>query len=148
MDRNDHICVFCGQKPGLFQDTFVDCANVEQPACKACEKELKGLEEAELCRRALVRGIAVNPDRLRKRISLITEAEEHRPKCLRCEGKLKFANVQHLDNSPYRDTIFADTFRVLPAFCTSCGKYELYHPDIVRMNKYLAYLINKDTQTD
>ena len=75
---NDSICVFCGQKPGTFRSTTVQCGPTWQPACKACEKELKGLDEIELCRRALVRGIAENPDRLRDRIELISEAENHR----------------------------------------------------------------------
>ena len=143
---NDSICVFCGQKPGTFRSTIIRCAGTWQPACKACEKELKDLDEAELCRRALIRGIAENPERLRERIALIAEAENHRPKCLRCGGKLIFLEEQALDNSPMRDTIFQEDFEVLPAYCESCGKYEFYNPTIVRKNKYLAYLIWKDTQ--
>ena len=143
---NDGICVFCGQKPGTFRSTTVQCANTWQFACKACEKELKDLDEAELCRRALVRGIAEDPERLRARIALITEAENYRPKCLRCGSELTFMDVQELDNSPMRDTIFKDSFEVLPAYCTSCGKYEFFNPTVVRKNKHLAYLIWKDTQ--
>ena len=142
----NELCVFCGQKPGTFRSTTIQCGNTWQPACKACEKELKGLDEVELCRRALVRGIAENPERIRERIELIEEAENHRPKCLRCGSVLTFMDVQELDNSPMRDSVFMETFEVLPAYCESCGKYEFYNPVIVRKNKYLAHLIWKDTQ--
>ena len=142
----NELCVFCGQKPGTFRSTTVACGTTVQVACKACEKELKGLDEVEICRRALVRGIAENPDRIRERIELITEAENHRPKCLRCGANLSFMKVQELDNSPMRDTIFKEPFEVLPAFCESCGKFEFYNPVIIRKNKYLAHLIWKDTQ--
>ena len=143
---NDSICVFCGQKPGTFRSTTVACGSTIQVACKACEKELKDLDEVEVCRRALVRGMAENPERLRARIELITEAENHRPQCLRCGSKLSFMKVQELDNSPMRDSIFKEPFGVLPAYCTACGKYEFYNPDVIRKNKYLAHLVNKDTQ--
>ena len=143
---NDSVCVFCGQKPGTFRSTVIQCGPTWQPACRACEKELNGLDEVELCRRALVRGLAESPDRLRERIELITEAENQRPKCLRCGATLSFMKVQELDNSPMRDSIFKEPFEVLPAYCGSCGKYEFYDPAIVRKNKYLAYLIWKDTQ--
>lgn len=143
---NDQICVFCGEKPGTFRSTTVACGGTIQPACKSCEKELKGLDEAEVCRRALVRGIAENPDRLRDRIELLNTAEEHRPRCLRCGSSLNFMKVQSLDNSPYKDTIFKEPFDVLPAYCESCGKYEFYNPAIIRKDKYIAYLIWKDAQ--
>ena len=144
----ENICVFCGQRPGTFRSTTIPCGDTWQTACKACEKELKGLDEAELCRRALVRGIAEHPDRLRARIELIEEAENHRPKCLRCGAKLRFDHVQELDNSPLQDSLLADTFDVLPAYCESCGKMEFYNPRIVNKNKYMAYLIHKDTNLD
>ena len=142
----NEVCVFCGQKPGTFRGATVAFGGTIQVACKACEKELKGLEEVELCRRALVRGVAENPERLRSRIELITEAENHRPQCLRCGSKLSFMKVQELDNSPMRDSIFKEPFEVLPAYCTACGKYEFYNPDVIRKNKYLAHLVNQDTQ--
>ena len=142
----NELCVFCGQKPGTFRSTTIQCGNTLQPACKACEKELKDLDEIEVCRRALIRGIAENSDRIRERIELITEAENHRPKCLRCGANLTFMDAQELDNSPMRDSVFMETFEVLPAYCESCGKYEFYNPVIVRKNKYLAHLIWKDTQ--
>jgi hypothetical protein len=140
------VCVFCGQKPGIFRDTTVRCGNTWQFSCMACEKELTALSELDRCRRALVRGLAAEPEKLRERIEIITEAENHRPKCLRCGATLSFMKVQELDNSPMRDSIFKEPFEVLPAYCGSCGKYEFYDPAIVRKNKYLAYLIWKDTQ--
>lgn len=143
---SNNICVFCGLKPGAFQNTIVPCAGTYQNACKSCEKELKGLDEIEICRRALVRGIAENPERIQARLELITEAEEERPKCLRCGQNLIFMKVQTLDNSPMRDTIFKDTFDVLPAYCESCGKYEFFNPAIIRKHKKIAYLASKDTQ--
>ena len=139
-------CIFCGQKPGTFRSTTLACGSTIQVACKACEKELQDLDEVEVCRRALVRGIAENPERIRARIELLTEAEDHRPKCLRCSTNLTFLKVQELDNSPMRDSIFKEPFEVLPAYCTACGKYEFYDPDVIRKNKYLAHLVNKDTQ--
>lgn len=140
----NNICVFCGQKPRFLQDTLIPCAGTQLNACKTCEKELQGLEELEICRRALIRGLTENPDRLQKRIELITEAENHRPKCLQCGEKLTFMKVQELDNSPMQDSLFKDPFEVLPAYCKSCGKFEFYKPSIVQKNKYLVYLINKD----
>ena len=142
----NELCIFCGQKSGTFRSTTLACGSTIQVACKACEKELKDLDEVEVCRRALVRGIAENPERIRARIELLTEAENHRPKCLRCSTNLTFLKVQELDNSPMRDSIFKEPFEVLPAYCTACGKYEFYNPDVIRKNKYLAHLVNKDTQ--
>ena len=144
--ENDNICVFCGQKPGTFRATTVAIGGTVQTACKACEKELKGMDEAEVCRRALVRGIAAYPERLRDRIELLNTAEEHRLKCLRCGSPLTFLKEQQLDNSPLKDSIFMETFDILPAFCEACGKYEFYNPVSVRKDKYLAYLIWKDGQ--
>lgn len=143
---NDSICVFCGEKPSKFRSTTVHCGGTWQPACKTCEKEVKDLAEVELCQRVLVRGIANDPERLRARIALITEAEDHRPQCAQCGGKMTFMEVQSLDNSPYADSVFKDPFEVLPAYCASCGKYEFYNPEIIRRNKHLAHLVWKDTQ--
>ena len=142
----DSVCVFCGEKPGAFRSTTVQCGNTWQVACKSCEKELKELDEVEICRRALVRGLAEDTDRVQARIALITEAEEHRPKCLSCGGRLTFMEVQQLDNSPLRDTGLKEPFEVLPACCEACGQYAFYDPTIARSNQYLAYLIQKDTQ--
>lgn len=143
---SNNICVFCGQKPSAFQGTTVYCGGTYQNVCKTCEKELKSLDEMEICRRALIRGLAEGPDRIRARMELITEAEEQRPKCLLCGEKLIFMKVQSLDNSPMRDTIFTDSFEVLPAYCETCGKYEFFKPAIIRKNKKLVYLVSKDTQ--
>ena len=143
---NDSICIFCGEKPGTFRATTVACGGTVQTACKSCEKELKGLDEAEICRKALIRGIAEHPERIRDRIELLSEAENHRPKCLRCGTNLTFMKVQELDNSPMKDSVFAGTFDVLPAYCESCGKFEFYNPAVIQKDKYLRYLAKKDTQ--
>lgn len=142
----NELCVFCGEKPGTFRSTVVQCGATLQTACKSCEKELKDLEEIELCRRALVRGLAENPDKVRERIDFLAEVENHRPKCLRCGTGLTFQKEQMLDNTPIRDGYLSGTFDVLPAVCESCGKYEFYHPEIARSNKHLSYLIWKDTK--
>ena len=143
---NDTICVFCGEMPGMFQSSSFNCAGTFQPCCKSCAKELKGLSEEEQCRRALRLGLAQQPERLEARIELITQAEDHRPACLRCGAKMRFDSVQYFDNSPMRDSIFSEGFEVLPAYCESCGKYEFYNPRIVNKNKFLAYLIGRDTE--
>lgn len=145
MER-EKVCVFCGQKPSAFRSASIQCGATVQLACKSCEKELAGLDEVELCRRALRRGLAEKPPKLEERIALITQAEEHRPACLRCGAKLKFGKVQSLDNSPMRDNVFMDTFDVLPAYCVSCGKIEFYHPKHARNDKFVAYLIYKDSR--
>ena len=124
----NNVCVFCGEKPGVFQSTTVLCGGIPQTACATCKKQLEGLDDAEICRRALIHGLAEEPERLKAKMELITEAENQRPKCLRCNGKLTFMQVQELDNSPMRDSVFNDPFRILPAYCTSCGKLEFYHP--------------------
>jgi hypothetical protein len=145
---NENYCVFCGEKVGVFRATEVVCGPTVQNACKSCEKELKGLSEVELCQRALVRGIAQYPERLKNRIELITHAEEHRPACLRCGGKMIFLAEQELDNSPYKDTIFKDPFPVRPAYCEKCGKYEFFNPSIIGRDKHLAYLMYQDTHKE
>ena len=142
----NEICVFCGEKHSAFRSALIQCGSSWQKACKTCEKDLRDLDEIEVCRRALIRGIAENPDRIRERIELITEAENHRPKCLRCGANLTFMEEQELDNTPMQNSVFLETFDVLPACCESCGKYEFFNPAIVRKNKYLVYLISKDTQ--
>ena len=144
---NDNLCVFCGQKAGTFRSANIDCGGALQTACKACEKELKTLEEVEVCRRALVRGLAYKPERIHERIDILTQSENHRPKCLSCGNKLIFTKVQRLDNSPIlRDSIFNGSFDLLPAICTNCGKYEFFHPAIARRNKYYIHLIYEDSK--
>lgn len=142
---NENICVFCGEKLSMFRITGITCGNTYQPCCKDCAKELGELSEEELCRRALRLGYAQHPEMLEKQIELITTAEEHRPSCLQCGGKLKFESVQYLDNSPMRDSVFSEGFEVLPAYCESCGKYEFYKPAVATQNRFLEYLIQKDT---
>ena len=142
---NEYFCVFCGEKLGMFNSASFACADVYQPCCKNCAKELKELSEEEQCRRALQRGCAQQPEKIEQRIELITTAEEHRPSCTQCGGKLIFEPVQYLDNSPMRDSVFSEGFEVLPAYCESCGKYTFYKPAVTNKNRLIAYLIHKDT---
>ena len=141
------ICVFCGEEVGAFRKDVIYCGSTTQVSCKSCAKEIGDIEETERCRRALKLGLAENPDRIQERITLLTEAEDHRPACLRCGAKMRFGCVQNLDNSPLRDGIFSETFDVLPIYCTTCGKMEFYHPGYVRQDKFMEYLIKKDTGT-
>ena len=141
---DEKICVFCGQRPGPFKTADVQCGPTWQVACKACAREVKDLQELELCQRALRLGFAQNAQRLEKRVALMTEAEGHRPQCLRCGTPLRFRDIETLDNSPMRDGLLCSTFDVLPAVCTNCGKMELYDPSFVRKNKYLLCLVEKD----
>ena len=142
---NEYFCVFCGEKLGMFNSASFACADVYQPCCKNCVKELKDLSEEEQCRRALQRGCAQQPEKIEQRIELITTAEEHRPSCTQCGGKLKFETVQYLDNSPMRDSVFSEGVELLPAYCESCGKYEFYKPAVINKNRFISYLIHKDT---
>lgn len=142
---NDNLCVFCGQRIGTFRGTTVQCGGVYQPSCRTCVQELEALSDIERCRRALTRGMAVHPEQLQSRIQILTEAEEHRPSCTACSGKLRFRAEQKLDNSPYRDGLLSSTFDVIPACCPDCGRYEFYNPTIVRKNPFLAHLIKKDS---
>lgn len=144
--EQEKVCIFCGEKPGTFRSTNVNVGGSYQLACKACARDVKDLDEVSLCRRALQRGLADNPEYIEKRIQLITMAEDHRPKCLRCGGRMIFRKEEHLDNSPLRDNVLSTTFDVRPSYCENCGKYEFYHPEVVRNNKILAYLIYKDTK--
>ena len=150
---NDKVCVFCGEKIGAFRSTSIICGGAYQTSCKDCAKEVNCLPEDEQCRRALKLGLASYPEMLEKYIKYAEEkaevartAEEHRPACLRCGGKLRFQEEQMLDNSPLRDGLLSSTFDVLPAFCESCGKYEFYNPSVLKKNKQLAFLLKKDTE--
>lgn len=142
---NEYFCVFCGEKLGLFNSASFACADIYQPCCKDCAKELKELSEEEQCRRALRRGCAQQSEKIEERIELITTAEEHRPVCLRCGGKMMFDPVQYLDNSPMSDSVFTEEFEVQPAYCEACGKYEFYKPAVTNKNRFITYLIHKDT---
>ncbi len=141
------VCVFCGEKIGAFRKDIVYCGTTTQASCKNCAKEVADLVEVERCHRALKLGLAEYPDKIQERITLLTEAENHRPACLRCGAKLKFGHVQNLDNSPLRDGIFSETFDVLPAYCGDCGKIEFYLPAYARQDRFIEYLIKKDTGT-
>ena len=142
---SNNICVFCGEKIGTFRSTNVQCGGVSQPSCRTCAQELESLSDIERCRRALLRGLAVQPDKLQRRIQTLTEAEAHRPTCTACGGKLRFRPEQKLDNSPYQDGFLSSTFDVIPACCPDCGRYEFYNPRIVRKNPFLSHLIEKDS---
>lgn len=142
---NDNICIFCGQKLRGFRSISISCGNTVQNSCRDCAKELNDLDDAERCRRALLRGLANQPEVLRERLAIISGAEEHRPTCTACGGKLRFRGEQRLDNSPYRDGLLTSTFDVVPGCCPDCGRYEFYNPKIVRKNPFLAHLIEKDS---
>lgn len=144
--EKENVCVFCGQRPGAFRSTSVYCGGTWQSACKSCEKELKGISEEEVCRRALRRGLAAEAQRIEAHLKVVEEAELHRPKCLQCGSKLVFGEVEELDNSPLRDGLLSTTFDVLPAHCPSCGRFEFYDPVIAKRNPHLAHLIAKDNQ--
>lgn len=142
------ICVFCGEEVGYIRSECVSCGPVSQWACKSCAKEVKDLDEAERCRRALRLGLAVASDAMQEYVTMVEGAEEARPACLRCGAKLKFGQPVTLDDTPYRDGLLASGgFTVLPAFCQSCGKMELYNPGYIGNNKLLSYLVKKDTGT-
>lgn len=142
---NDNLCVFCGEKTGSFRGTTVLCGSTRQTACRSCAREIEPLDDIDRCRRALLRGLADQPEKLRERIEFLSDVETHRPTC-RCGGKLSFRPEQHLDNSPLRDSLLASTFDVLPACCEACGRYEFFHPEILRKNPHLNYLLYKDTK--
>lgn len=146
-------CVFCGEKLGAFSAMTMVCGGAYLPCCKSCYKELLPLSEEEQCRRALRLGLVKDPQQLEAFIRQSEEAEEaarnaeeHRPACLRCGKKLRFRQVQSLDNSPLRDSLFSTTFDILPAYCEACGKYEFFNPEVVEKDRYLAHLIKIDTQ--
>ena len=148
MASNDR-CVFCGKSVSPFRSTTVRCGNTYQLSCRDCEKELGQLDDLERCRRALLRGLAERPERLREQIELSAEAEAHRPTCGRCGGRLRFMKEQHFDNTPHGDSVFHDSFDVLPAWCTDCGRFEFFHPAVLRQNRFLAFLQKKDiAETD
>ena len=142
---NDDRCVFCGQKVGTFRSTNVLCGETYQLSCKDCAKELEPLPHPERCRRALLRGLAYRPEQLREYIEVSQTAEERRPKCPSCGGKLHFMRERLLDSSPLTDTLLSPFFAILPACCADCGRYEFYNPDTVRKNPFLNHLLLKDT---
>ena len=145
--KNKRICVFCGKKPSPFRSSNIVCGGTLQVCCVSCEDEIRALSELEQCQRALRLGLADSPKKLDERIDVLTNAEEHRHKCLRCGTKLTYGAVQHLDNTPLNDGIFSGTFDIIPAFCISCGRVEFFDPDFLQRNKYTAHLIDLDSKT-
>ena len=137
-------CVFCGDEVSDFVVKTVFCGPVIQYACKRCFKEVETLSDEDRCRRALQRGFALSPERVREHLEIVESAEEARPACLRCGEKLRFGEAETLDASPNRDGLLSRTFDVLPAYCTNCGKMELYNPTYIAKNKLFSYLVNKD----
>lgn len=138
------VCVFCGQEVGYVRSEYVVCGPVSQFSCKSCAREVKDLSGVERCRRALRLGITEVRQAMEEYIEMVENAEESRPACLRCGEKIRFGQVQTLDNSPYRDGLLTDTFDVLPAYCTNCGKMEFYNPSYISRHKLFSYLVKKD----
>lgn len=141
-------CVFCGAKLSPFRYDVVHCGTVPQMACKSCIRELASLDDAEVCRRALAGGRTAQPDKVRAHMEVAEQAEEHRFTCLRCGSPMRFGKTLTLDNSPLRDSIFADCFETIPAYCDNCGKIEFFDPNRLSKNEYIAYLIVKDAKKD
>lgn len=142
---NEERCVFCGQTVSAFRSTNVLCGSIYQLSCKTCAKEMNALEPEERCRRALLRGLADRPERLREFLQVSADAENHRPRCSDCGGRLRYLGEQSLDTSPIRDGIFSSVFVVLTACCSDCGRYAFFNPEIVRKNPFLNHLLLKDT---
>lgn len=145
--ENKKVCIFCGEKPGLFRASSIVCGGTIQFCCTTCENEIKQLDEVEQCRLALRLGLAEDQEKINTRIEVLTNAEDHRPTCIRCNTKLKYHREEHLDHTPGRDGIFSETFDVIPAYCPSCGRIEFFNPDNIRRNPYLSHLIAVDTDT-
>lgn len=142
---NDTRCVFCGKSISPFRSTNVLCGKTHDPSCRDCAREMEPLPHTERCRRALLPGLANHPELLREYIEVTQSAEDHRPRCLRCGGRMIFMEEQNFDNTPHGDSIFHGCFTVLPGYCTTCGRFAFFHPETVRSNPFLAHLIEKDT---
>lgn len=143
---NDSVCIFCGEKPGMFKSDSVIVGGTTQLCCKSCVKEAAGLSELELCRKVLRTNRAQNADRIAARIELITQSQEARPKCPRCGAPMKFGSVVTLDASPLRDGLFSSTFDVLPCHCPECYKLEFFLPEVLKRDPKIAYLHRMDGQ--
>lgn len=142
---NDTRCVFCGKSISPFRSTNVLCGKTHEPSCRDCAREMEPLPHTERCRRALLPGLANHPELLREYIEVTQSAEDHRPRCLRCGGRMIFMEEQNFDNTPHTDSIFHGSFEVLPAWCEDCARFEFFHPTTARKNPFLAHLIEKDT---
>lgn len=141
---NDSVCIFCGERPGMFKSETILVGGTSQLCCKACAKEVSGLSELELCRKVLRTRRAQNADRIETRVELITQSEEIRPKCSRCGTPMKFGSVTHLDDSPLRDGLLSSTFDVLPCYCPACYKLEFFLPQALKADPKIAFLHRKD----
>ena len=142
---NEERCVFCGQTVSAFRSTNVLCGDLYQYSCKACAREMNELDHAQRCQRALLRGLADRPERLRTYLEINEKAEEHRLTCPSCGGKLRFLGESALDTSPYRDSVFASSLSVMLTECPNCGRYDFFNPETVKKNPYLNHLLLKDT---
>ena len=138
---NDKICVFCGEKLGLFQFSDIRCADTLQQCCKTCLGEMAKVNEAERCRRALRLNYAISPEKLQAYVDMSEKAEARRPACTNCGTKLRFKDQQYLENGPGAGIWFA----VIPAYCETCGKCEFYLPEVVEKNEEMAFLVRSDT---
>lgn len=128
----------------MFREESIIVGKTRQTCCSNCAKEVKDLSELELCRLSLQRGYAQNREKIEARVQLITQAEQARPKCLRCGGRMKFAERITLDSSPMRDTVFSSTYALLPCKCTACFRMEFYSPEVLKNDEMIAYLYSQD----
>lgn len=135
-------CVFCGNEVGYVRCDWLSCGPVSQLACKDCIRELKDLSEVEKCRRALQRGLAISKEKLEEYIAMVDSAEESRPVCPSCGGKMTFRKIVTLEK---RYDVFDPLFEIVPACCESCGRLALFDPAFIRRSKPLTYLAEKDT---
>lgn len=141
-------CAFCGEKIGMFGGEQILCTGVYQPCCKACAGEAAGLSEEELCRRALQTGCAAHPERLRAWLAMAQSAEENRPVCRFCGGKLTFRKAVTFHNTtPGTFSQLVAACEVQPATCSQCGRMEFFDPAFLRANEVLSHLVKKDTGT-
>ena len=61
---NKKVCIFCGEKTGLFRASNIVCGGTLQLCCVSCENELKELTELEQCHRALRLGLAGDQEKI------------------------------------------------------------------------------------
>lgn len=142
------ICVFCGNEVGYIRSEYVSCGPVSQWACKSCAKEVEPLTAEERCRRALQLGYAVAADSMREYLEKAESAEEVRPVCLRCGGKLSFKKHLVLHNISAEHSLTAEvssSCAVVPAVCRQCGRMDFFDYDFVYGNGKLIFLVKKDT---
>ena len=137
------ICVFCGEEVGYMRSECVACGPTSEWACRDCAREVKNLSEVEKCRRALQRGLAVFREKLEEFIAMADGAEEARPVCPSCGGKMTFRKIVKLEK---RYDVFDPFFEIVPACCEGCGRMVLFDPTFIRNSKALSYLAEKDTE--